>query len=157
MLVSAVSLFNHMVRWLIGHTPSLSKGTTRTYQMARGCNDTSNLLMLPLTLRRGRHKTPHNVRASHEQTPLVPDLLQAAPSHLGGGNHQEKQRIPQQENTQVPTRCKITSKYTWITQSHFEYVIKQERWVRGELLSSKGYQECQNAKRDTLEPANKYI
>jgi hypothetical protein len=89
-LVPIVSLFNHVVRWLIGHTLSLSKGATRTYQMVRGCNDTSNLLMLHLTLRQGRHKTPHNAGAGYEQTPLVPDLLQAAPSRLGGGNHQEK-------------------------------------------------------------------
>jgi hypothetical protein len=105
-LVPVVSLFNHVVQWLIGHTPSLSKGATRTYQMARGCNDTSNLLMLPLTLHRGRHKTPHNARAGHEQTPLVPDLLQAALSHLGGCNHQEKQ----ESRSKRTPKCQLDAK-----------------------------------------------
>jgi hypothetical protein len=56
-VVPVVSLFNHMVRWLIGHTPSLSKGATRTYQMA-GCNDTSNPLELKFGASPGNHKNP---------------------------------------------------------------------------------------------------
>jgi hypothetical protein len=55
-LVPVVSLFSHVVRWLIGHTPSLSKGTVRTYQMARGYNDTSNPLELEFGAPPGNHK-----------------------------------------------------------------------------------------------------
>jgi hypothetical protein len=80
---------NHVVRWLIGHTPSLSKGTTRTYQMARSCNDTSNILMLPCGTPPGRCKPLTRSREvaknNHQHLPR----LQVAPSHLGGGNHQE--------------------------------------------------------------------
>jgi hypothetical protein len=70
----------HVVRWLIGHTPSLSKGATRTYQMARGCNDTSNLLTFPLALRRGRHKPLTITGGGQEQSPTLANaskLLQA--------------------------------------------------------------------------------
>jgi hypothetical protein len=87
----------HVVRWLIGHTPSLSKGATRTYQMARGCNDTSNLLTFPLALRRGRHK------------PLT--ILPTPPSCSKPSRWRQpprETRIPQQINHQVPTRCNLT-------------------------------------------------
>jgi hypothetical protein len=71
---------HHVVRWIIGHTPSLSKGATRTYQMARGCNDTSNLLTLSLALRRGRYKPFTITRGGQEQSPTLANaskLLQA--------------------------------------------------------------------------------
>jgi hypothetical protein len=110
---------HHVVRWLIGHTLSLSKGAIRTYQIARACNDTSNLLTLPLTLRRGRHK-PLTITNSCQR-------LQAAPSRLDSGNHQEKQ----ESHSKSTTKCQLDAisqcKYTWITQSHFEYAKKQER------------------------------
>jgi hypothetical protein len=63
---------NHVVRWLIGHTPSLSKGATRTYQMARSCNDTSNILMLPCGTPPVKVQTPHKITGGgQEQSPTL--------------------------------------------------------------------------------------
>jgi hypothetical protein len=59
---------------------SLSKGATRTYQMAKGCNNTSNLLTLPLALRRGRHKPLTITEGGQEQSSTLANaskLLQA--------------------------------------------------------------------------------
>jgi hypothetical protein len=92
---------HHMVQWLIGHTPSLSKGATRTYQMARGCNDMSNLLTLPLVLRRGRHK-PLTITGGRTITNSY-QRLQAAPSRLDGGNHKEKQ----ESHSKSTTKCQL--------------------------------------------------
>jgi hypothetical protein len=50
---------------------NFSKGATRTYQMAKGCNDTSNILTLPLALRRGRHKPLTITGGGQEQSPTL--------------------------------------------------------------------------------------
>jgi hypothetical protein len=63
---------NYVVRWLIGHTRSLSKGAIRTYQMARSCNDTSNILMLPCGTSPGKVQTPHKITGGgQEQSPTL--------------------------------------------------------------------------------------
>jgi hypothetical protein len=63
---------NHVVRWLISHTLSLSKGATRTYQMARSCNDTSNILWLPCGTPPGKVQTPHKIMGGgQEQSPTL--------------------------------------------------------------------------------------
>jgi hypothetical protein len=74
---------NHVVRWLIGHSPSLSKGATRTYQMARSCNDMSNILWLPCgtPLERCKPFTRSQEVAKNNHQHL--SCLQAAPSCLG--------------------------------------------------------------------------
>jgi hypothetical protein len=68
---------HHVVRWLIGHTPSLSKEPTKWQKVA---NDTSNPLTLPLALRRGRHKPLTITGGGQEQSPTLANaskLLQA--------------------------------------------------------------------------------
>jgi hypothetical protein len=63
---------NHVVWWLISHTPSLSKGATRTYQMARSCNDMSNILKLPYDTPPGKMQTPHKITGGgQEQSPTL--------------------------------------------------------------------------------------
>jgi hypothetical protein len=68
----------------------------------------------------------------------------ASPRHLGGSNHQEKQEIHSHNDPQVPLDANTQVNALRITQSHFGFTIKQERWVEGSLLSSQGCQECQN-------------
>jgi hypothetical protein len=63
---------NHVVRWLIGHTSSLSKGATRTYHMARSCNNTNNILWLPCGTPPGKVQTPYNImEGGQEQSPTL--------------------------------------------------------------------------------------
>jgi hypothetical protein len=63
---------NHVVRWLISHTPRLSKGVTRTYQIDRSCNDTSNILWLPCGTPLGKVQTPHKITGGdQEQSPTL--------------------------------------------------------------------------------------
>jgi hypothetical protein len=115
---------HHVVRWLIGHTPSLSKGATRTYQMVKGCNDTSNSLALPLALCRGRHKPLTITGGGQDTITNSCQRLQVASSRLGGGNHQEKQESRSKSTTKCQLDAISQCKCTWITQSHFEYARK---------------------------------
>jgi hypothetical protein len=74
------------------HTPSLSKGATRTYHMVKSF-DTSNPLELEFGAPPGNHNNPST--QAHRRWPwTITNTCQtstAAPSRLGGGNHQEKQ------------------------------------------------------------------
>jgi hypothetical protein len=92
---------NHVVRWLIGHTPSLSKDATRTYQIARSCNDTSNILMLPCGTPPGKVQTPHKITGGgQEQSPtLATPLSCSKPSRCAATTKSNKKNhsksIPQ--------------------------------------------------------------
>jgi hypothetical protein len=141
-----VSLY-HVVRWLIGHTPSLSKDATRTYQMAKGCKWHEQSTNVAFGASPRQAQTPHNQRRWLRTITNSCQRLQAAPSRLGGGNHQEKQEFRSKSTTKYQLDAISRCKCTWITQSHFEYAKKQERWVWGELLSSKCSQVCQECKR----------
>jgi hypothetical protein len=56
-LVPVVSPLHHVVRWLIGITHQASQmAPQEPTKWPKVANDTSNPLMLPLALRRGRHK-----------------------------------------------------------------------------------------------------
>jgi hypothetical protein len=74
------------------HTSSLSKGATRTYQMVRS-SDTSNPLELEFGAPPRNHNNPS--QQAHRGRPRIITntcrTSSAAPSRLGGGNHQEKQ------------------------------------------------------------------
>jgi hypothetical protein len=75
-LVPVMSPLHHVVRWLISLTPSLSKDATRSYQMARSCNDTRNILMLPYGTLLGKVQTPHKIMGGgQEQSPTLATLL----------------------------------------------------------------------------------
>ena len=63
----------------VSQTSSTRLATTRTYPQVRYLNDTSNLLELPLALRRRRHKTPQNHRETATNNhQLVPMLLRCS-------------------------------------------------------------------------------
>jgi hypothetical protein len=115
---------HHMVRWLIGLTPSLSKTPQEPTKWQNIVNDTSNPLMLPLTIHRGRHKPLTITGGGQEQSPISCQHLQAAPSRLGSGNHQEKQEFRSKSTTKCQLNAIWQCKCTWITQSHFEYAKK---------------------------------
>jgi hypothetical protein len=74
------------------YTPSLSKGATRTYQMVRSSN-TSNSLELEFGAPLENHNNPS--QQAHQSRPqTITNMCQTsttAPSHLDGGDHQEKQ------------------------------------------------------------------
>jgi hypothetical protein len=57
---------------------------------------------------------------------LLPQLLHCS-KPLGGGNHQEKQEIHSHNDPQVPLDAITQANALGITQSHFEFAIKQER------------------------------
>jgi hypothetical protein len=135
---------HHVVRWLIGHTLSLSKGSTRTYQMAKGCKWHEQSTNVAFGASPRSAQTPHKHRRWPRTITNSCQRLQAALSRLGGGNHQEKQESRSKSTTKCQLDAISQCKCTWITQSHFEYAKKQERWVGGELLSSKCSQVCQN-------------
>jgi hypothetical protein len=48
-------------------------------------------------------------------------------THLDGSNHQEKQEIHSYNDLQVPLDAITQTNALGITQSHFEFTIKQER------------------------------
>ena len=54
-------------------------------------------------------------------------MILAAPSRLGGGNHEEKQEIHSHNDPQMPLDAITQANALGITQSHFELAIKQER------------------------------
>ena len=54
------------------------------------------------TLRRERYKTPHNHRETATNNHQLVLMLLRCSSHLGGGNHQEKQKIHSHNDPQVP-------------------------------------------------------
>jgi hypothetical protein len=99
--------------------------------MVRSFN-TSNPLELEFGAPPGNHHNPS--QQAHRSRPrTITNTCRtstAAPSRLGGGNHQENTRIPQQMNTQVPTRCKLTSKCTWDHSISF-WLGKQAREMSG--------------------------
>jgi hypothetical protein len=80
-----------------------------------------------------------------------------APSHLGGGNHQEKQEIHSHNDPQVPLDAITQANALGITQSHFKFAIKQERVVGGSLLSSKDAITSKNDQESDQRQANKLI
>jgi hypothetical protein len=112
--------------------------------MARS-SDMSNPLELKFGALLGNHNHPS--QQDHRSWPrIITNTCRtstAAPSHLGGGNHQEKQ----ESRSKSTTKCQLDAisqyKCTWITQSYLEYTKKQERGVEGELFSSKCSQVCQ--------------
>jgi hypothetical protein len=81
---------------------------------------TSNPPEYLLDLRRGKVKNPSQSPRSEPKTnTFLRSTIFAAPSHLGGGNHQEKQANPAaKHNHQVPLMQSL-KQYTWIHfQSH---------------------------------------
>jgi hypothetical protein len=68
----------------------------------------NNLLELEFGTPPGNHKNPSqdNHRSRPQTITNTCRTSTAAPSHLGGGNHQEKQEIPQQINPSSATKCK---------------------------------------------------
>jgi hypothetical protein len=103
------------------HTPSFSKGATRTYQMVRS-SDTSNPLELEFGAPPGNHNNPS--QQAHRSRPRTITNMcwtsTAAPSHLGGGNHQEKQesRIKWTPKCQLDANSQTNAFET--TQSRFD-------------------------------------
>jgi hypothetical protein len=86
------------------HTPSLSKGAKRTYQMARSF-DTSNPLELEFGAPPGNYNNPS--QQAHRSRPrTITNTCRtstAAPSRLDGGNHQEKQ----ESRSKTTTKCQL--------------------------------------------------
>jgi hypothetical protein len=89
-LVPVVSPPHHVVQWLIGITHRVSQKTPQEPTNGEKLNDTSIPLELPLALHRRRHKNPSQITGRWARTISFSfQRLQPAPSHLGGGNHQE--------------------------------------------------------------------
>jgi hypothetical protein len=84
-------------------------------------------------------------------TPLLP------PSHLDGGNHQEKQKSHSLCSPKCQLDASSQANALEITQSLFDLSIKQGRWVRGSKLSSRGCYDVKKSKRPPSRLANKYI
>jgi hypothetical protein len=100
-----------------------------------------------MALHRGRCKAPHkSPEPATNNLQLVPDLLRCSKPSRWWQPPRET-RIPQQMNTQVPTRCKLTSKYTW-DHSISLWLGKQAREMSGtgcaqlkRMLESQNVQE----------------
>jgi hypothetical protein len=81
----------------------------------------------------------------------------AAPSHLGGSNYQEKQESCSKRTPKCQLDANSQANALEITQSHFDEAIKQGRKSGGRVISLKKCQNDQQAKRNSKEPANKYL
>jgi hypothetical protein len=112
---------HHVVRWLIGIIPSLSKGATRTYQMVRSF-DTSNPLELEFGSPPGNHNNPS--QQAHRSRPrTITNTCRtstAAPSRLGDGNHQEKQESRSKRTPRCQLDANSQANALEITQSRFD-------------------------------------
>ena len=85
------------------HTPNLQSGAAQPTQ-DEDPQATSNPLEYLLALHRGKVKNPsQSPRSKPETITFLRSMILAAPSRLGGGNHQEKQANPAvKHNHQVP-------------------------------------------------------
>ena len=85
------------------HAPNLQSGAAQPTQDGNP-QATSNLLEYILALHRRKVKNPsQSPRSEPETITFLRSTILAAPSHLGGGNHQEKQaKSTAKHNHQVP-------------------------------------------------------
>ena len=103
-----------VVRWLRGVArTSSSLEHHKNLPTSEVAQDTSNPLMLPLALRRDRHKTSHNHREmATNNHQLVPILLRCSkPSRWR--QPPRVTRKPQPNRSPSATRCNHSSKCTW--------------------------------------------
>ena len=109
---SSMWRFTHLeVHALIGITRQTLNTMSHNQHKMRITQATSNLLEYLLALHRGKIKNPSQSPQSEPETStFLRSTILAAPSHLGGGKHQEKQANPvAKQNHQVPldaiTQC----------------------------------------------------
>ena len=95
-LVLVVAIHSHLeVHALIGITCQTLNRVPHNQHKIRITQATSNLLEYLLALPRGKVKNPsQSPRLELETSTTLCSTILAAPSRLGGGNHQEKQANP---------------------------------------------------------------
>jgi hypothetical protein len=94
-------------------------------------NDTSNLLTLPLTLRRGRHNPSQSPKVAKNNHQLLPTPLSCSkPSRWWQPLRETK--ISQQINHQVLTRCNLTM------QMHLNHSISLRICKEAREMSGRG-------------------
>jgi hypothetical protein len=103
----------YMVRWLIGNPHPSSPRAPQEPTASEVTQWHTQYIRATLWLFHwGRCKAPHkSLEPATNNLQLMPDLLHySKPSRWW--QPPRETRIPQQKNTQVPTRCKLTSKCT---------------------------------------------
>jgi hypothetical protein len=82
--------------------------------------------MLPLALRRGRHKPLTITGGAQEQSPTLANASKLLQAMMAATI-----KRTQESRSKSTTKCQLDAisqyKCTWITQSHFKYAKKQER------------------------------